>query len=125
MSQAEVCRQMTARTGRTWLQQTIARIEAGRQAPQLGEAAELASAVGADLAVMMGPPAAARDAWHLMTAARTARAEHAEMTRAAAQLERAREACAHYIARIEAAGEAQALAAEIEMARSALKDTEG
>jgi transcriptional regulator with XRE-family HTH domain len=124
LSQAEVCRQMAARTGLPYQQQTLTRIENGEQAPQLGEAVELAEIVGADLIAMTRPPGLARQAWQLLAAARNAREAHADLADAARRLTDAREAAEHFISKAEADGNAAELADEIAVGRRALKDTE-
>lgn len=124
MTQAEVCRRMTARTGRTYLQQTLTRIENGDQAPQLGEAAELAEIVGHDLSAMTRPPGLAREAWRLLHYAREAREAHDDRGEAGKRLAAARNQMTVAIAKMQKEGHAAALADEIAVARRALADTE-
>lgn len=125
LSQAEVCRQMAARTGLPYQQQTLTRIENGEQAPQLGEAVELAEIVGADLGAMTRPPGLARQAWQMLASARKAREAFSDRAGADQRLADGREAAQHFISKAEDEGNAGELADEIAVARRALKDTEG
>jgi transcriptional regulator with XRE-family HTH domain len=104
-------------------QQTIDRIEKLAQRPRLGESHALARVLGTSLATMLQPAELASDAWLALTAARDVRAAARAREDAALRLSNSRARLEQAIARAEKKDAAE-LAPEIQLGRSALKDTE-
>lgn len=105
-------------------QQTIDRMERGRQRPRLGEFLALAEILGVDAQRLLRPDGITRAGLRIRLALRDTRGAERAIARGRDDLAAARERLFHAAAAAQEQGLADVLAEEISLARIALRDTE-